>query len=184
MENKWNSDLSFSNKMQPSVDEYLNIYFNDIKSIDRLKDKNGNIFLNNGLLFTFQEKIRRNKYKRYQDFTLEYYSNVNKNIKGEFFHLAADYYITGYSDKNEEFVEEFRILDILKLKEYINNNFNNLKLKQNSIHSNANFFTISYRKLEKHNIVFFKKTIKDLNLKNDIKTFNSITLDDSNDFNR
>lgn len=162
--NHWNNDLSFSEKMAVLVDNILQQKIPNIHGINRLKDKNGQvheldinyaidgeIIKNTGIRYTFQEKIRRHRYKQYDDFTIEYFSNTKTKKQGEFFHLCADFYLHGYADEPENSISKLRIINVTELKKYIDRNFNSLlknNLKQNKVHSSASFFTINFSKLE------------------------------------
>lgn len=174
--NSFSSDLDFSNKMSVLVDKKLQTItdprFNFFNKINRLKGNKGKVHMldqmfaidgivetKNGMLFTFQEKIRRNKFKSFNDFTLEYYSNAENKTKWEFFHLAADFYFHWYANESENNIDIFRIIDIKRLKYFVDKNFNILiknNLRQNIQHSKANFFSISFDILEKEWIVIYK----------------------------
>ncbi len=169
MSNNWNKDLQFSKNMSTLVDIEINKHIPNIQSINRLKSESGQahdldiyfaidgiIEKKTGIIYTFQEKIRRFKFQKYNDFTIEYYSNVLTKTKGEFFHLCSDFYFHGYSSPDEQSLSILRILDVKELKKYIDKNFdflNNNNLKQNNEHSNANFFAINFEVLEKEGIV-------------------------------
>jgi len=173
METSWEKDLKFSKKMEEQVDKKLHeLYKGTIDKIERLKSKSGKVHdldiefaidgiitFKSGIIQTFQEKVRREKFKPYQDFTIEYYSNEEKKVKGEFFHLSADLYLHGYSNKAENSIEEFRILDITALKFYLNKNFNEIvkKIKHNSEHSKASFIPLKFSTLEKEKNIIISK---------------------------
>lgn len=171
------NDCIFSESMQPLTDEILKDSFNKILKyenikITRLKDEKGQVHLldknfaidgiielESGMIFTFQEKIRRHKNKEFNDFTLEYLSNINKNIKGEFFHLCSDFYIHGYANEGEKEIDTLRIIKVINLKEYINKNIIDLKkeMQKNKNHSNASFLPIDFEELDKEkDIVIYK----------------------------
>lgn len=176
MQKQWNQDLNFSEKMANQVNIILKNNVPKIADIRRLKTSEGKVHdldihfaidgiieKESGIIFTFQEKIRRSKFKAYDDFTIEYYSNVDNKTKGEFFHLCADFYLHGYSSEDENSISTLRIIDIVKLKRYIEKNLTQLlekNLRQNNRHSRANFLTINFKDLENANVVIKKISIE------------------------
>lgn len=172
-ESIWKKDLEFSQNTSKMVDKILLSKQSDIKEIKRLKGTNGQVHMldqyfaidglivkNSGIQYTFQEKIRRKQFLKYDDLTLEYFSNTKKQTNGDFFHFSSDFYFHGYTNLKEDQIIKFRIISVVELKKYIDNNFDkiyNSYLKQNSKHSNASFFAIPFFELEKEkNIVVAK----------------------------
>jgi len=165
-------DKEFQKKMDKYIDIEYNKYFGDnnikqitrldsideqtdtIKILDRKLGVDTAIRFNNGQFITIQEKIRRYEYIEYQDFTLEYYSNILEKIKGEYFYLGAHLYFYGYSNQNQNGIYCYRLINILNLKLYLNKL--NKKPIENKKHSNANFIAIKFDELLKQdNIIIY-----------------------------
>jgi len=111
-QNHWNKDLKLSERTSKMTENIL--VENNILNITKkynIKGENWGVhhddkyfwidwyIVMNWEEYSFQEKVRRNEYIKYHDFTLEYYSNVKTKEKGEYFHLKAKYYIHWYLNK-------------------------------------------------------------------------------------
>jgi len=66
-------------------------------------DQNYHIDVQVGLVgggtVTLQEKALTYRYSDHRTFTMEYHQNRHTGEEGEFFHIAAQYYLSGYSDE-------------------------------------------------------------------------------------
>ena len=163
--NEWNDDLSFSIGMNTFVDEIYKDIF-PIEHITRLTredhpyilDKEFHIDtiikLTNGMTITVQEKIRREKYLSYQDFTLEYSSN-DQGVEGEYMKLCTDIYFYGYGDLKTGLscIYIFKPIDV---KMAIMKGEIKGTLQQNQYHSTANFYAYPFNQF-KDNWFIYKK---------------------------
>ncbi|GAI82046.1 unnamed protein product [marine sediment metagenome] len=122
----WGDDKALSIKSYPYVEKiYYDIF--PIKNITRF-DKNDKrhildikyhidveLELENGIKLTMQESVLRSECSLFDTFTMEFYQNRNDyeietpdgtimkpKEKGEFFLIAARYYLHGYWDKEAE----------------------------------------------------------------------------------
>lgn len=57
--------------------------------------------LSNGAKLMGQEKALRNKFAKYNTFTIEFYQNRHTKERGEFFNLGAQFYLHGYWNSQE-----------------------------------------------------------------------------------
>ncbi len=71
--------------------------------------------LNNGTLLTGQEKALSYEFYRFRTFTMEFYQNRHTKEKGEFFKIASQFYLHGYSDSTGVDFIEWKIIDVLKM---------------------------------------------------------------------
>ena len=170
MVNVFGSDRAFGEALAPKVDQCLrSLDASLFHTISRLRGNAGQVHALDrdfaidglvttkaGVMFTFQEKIRRHSYLQYQDFTLEFHSNRDKKTEGEFFHLAADFYFHAYANKEDSGIVELRVLNVQKLKMFVHNHKDKLPLKENNVHSRANFFCIPFKDLRAAGIVFLE----------------------------
>ena len=160
---EWNADLSFSVSMNKYIDEiYKDIY--PVKSITRLtRDDVPHILdqkfhidtiiqLDNGMIITAQEKTRRLKYIKYQEFTLEF-TNNQFGKPGEFQKLCTDIYFYGYGEpeKGFECVYIFKPIDV---KNAIIKNELKGKLQVNQYHSTASFFAYPFKNFKVHWFIY------------------------------
>lgn len=75
--------------------------------------------LKNGSQLTGQEKALSYKFYKYKTFTMEFWQNRFTKEPGEFFKIASQFYLHGYSDDTGiEFIE-WKIIDILRLVEWL-----------------------------------------------------------------
>ena len=162
---EWNDDLTFSIAMNPYIDAiYKEIY--PIEHITRLtKEDHPHILdakfhidtilkLKNGMIITAQEKIRRNKYIGFQDFTLEYNSN-SFGKDGEFMKLCTDIYFYGYGDPKTglKCTYVFKPIDVKNaiIKEELIG-----KLMQNQYHSTASFYAYPFKQFKDEWFIYKK----------------------------
>ena len=95
-------------------------------------DKSGDLFvldkefaidlrvkLQNGSQLTGQEKTLSNQFYKYRTFTIEFWQNRFTHEPGEFFHIASQFYLHGYSDETGTHFTEWIILDILEFMHYL-----------------------------------------------------------------
>jgi hypothetical protein len=77
--------------------------------------------LSNGSQVTGQEKTLSNKFHRYRTFTMEFWQNryADPPEPGEFFKIAAQFYLHGYADASGTRFVEWKILDILRLIDWL-----------------------------------------------------------------
>jgi len=75
--------------------------------------------LQNGSHLTGQEKTLSNKFYKYRTFTIEFFQNRYTKEPGEFFHIASQFYLHGYSDETGIHFAEWIILDVLEFMHYL-----------------------------------------------------------------
>lgn len=73
------------------------------------------IRLTNGSQLTGQEKTLSNKFYKFRTFTIEFWQNRYTKEPGEFFKIASQFYLHGYSDETGRDFIEWKIIDILQL---------------------------------------------------------------------
>lgn len=126
---------------------------NNLHILDTNFHIDGKIILPNGSTLTMQEKALSNKFYKYKTFTMEFYQNRNTKEKGEFFKIAAQIYLHGYSDETEVKFIEYHILKVFDLIIWLNNKYTILELEQNmrpSGGSYATFISIPYKDIPEH----------------------------------
>lgn len=157
-------------KMRPACDNVLCNTFGIEKSNIERFDKNTElnildrefhidmrIKLNNGSQLTGQEKALSNEFYKYKTFTMEFYQNRYTKERGEFFKIASQFYLHGYSDKSGIAFAEWKVIDILLLINWLKTAGLN-RLEKNtrpSGGSKANFLFIPYDKIP--NIFYISK---------------------------
>jgi hypothetical protein len=83
---------------------------------------------NNNIIITIQERFRESKYSNYNDFTLRYKREFNKDhnrLLSEFFKLNVDYFVYGIINdlktnvtKDSKFIK-YAVIDVKKLLQHI-----------------------------------------------------------------
>ena len=164
---------NFEEKMTPFIDlEYKKIFKDRLVSVTRNSRETATneklMFMDlelaidthlkfiDGSVVTFQEKTRRNYYKKYDDFTFEYYNDPRTKEIGEWFKLASQLYFYGYANAAETGYEKYYIINVVKLRTGIMQKYN-LKqleyffLRQNIPPPRANFFAIPFSILKTMN---------------------------------
>lgn len=154
---EWTDDLTFSIGMNRFVDDIYKTQF-PVETITRLTreghphilDKEFHIDtiikLKNGMTLTAQEKVRREKYIKYQEFTLEYNSN-NQDVAGEYMKLCTDLYFYGYGDIERGF-SCYYLFKPIDIKLAIMKGELQGTLQQNQYHSTANFYAYPFSKFK------------------------------------
>ena len=112
------------------------------------------VVLPNGSNLTGQEKTLSYKYYTFRTFTIEFWQNRHTKEPGEFFKIASQFYLHGYSDiTGVEFIE-WKIIDIFRLIDWLKC-CNVSKLSDRTrpaYNSNAAFLPIKYECLPKEYI--------------------------------
>ena len=75
--------------------------------------------LGNQSTITGQEKALSNKFHKYRTFTMEFWQNRYDKEPGEFFKIASQFYLHGYSDETGVQFEEYLIINVLTLMNYL-----------------------------------------------------------------
>ncbi len=115
-------------KMRPACDKVLCSAF-DIKPEDITRYEHGtdlfildkefaidlSVRLKNGTTLTGQEKALSHHFYRYKTFTIEFYQDKYTKERGEFFKIASQFYLHGYSDDTGVDFIDWYIIDILLL---------------------------------------------------------------------
>ncbi len=177
----WDSK-NFEEKMTKYIDEiYNDIFGNRLINIhrssrDKEQDKkllfmdielaiDTHLTFSNGSVLTFQEKTRRNKFKKYADFTFEYYNDPKTKEQGEWHKLAAQLYFFGYANESETGYDKFWILNVARLRTALMSKYTIKEMESNFLRYNkppakANFFAIPFDILEKmENVIIYKYPI-------------------------
>jgi len=158
----WERDKNLS--LDPRVIGLLNSLYSHvfpIKQIERLAkigephilDQHFHIDvilrLTNNMQLTVQEKIRRENYLHFNDFTLEYYSNALDNTIGEAFKLCTDLYTYAWINKTRTKFHRAYIFKVLPFKLALINGSIKGTLEQNEKHSSASFYAFPFDEFEK-----------------------------------
>jgi len=145
--------VKLSERLSPFADKVYKERFG-ARKIKRMKRKDGKVHildgkfsidviltLNGGVIITGQEKFRSfEAYERYGgEATIEFYQNPKKKEKGEFFHLASQFYLWGFSNFEETGFLRYFCLDVLKLMLAISSDRISYRVYENHIHSKASF---------------------------------------------
>lgn len=111
--------------------------------------------LPNGSQITGQEKALSNKFYSFRTFTMEFWQNKKTMEKGEFFKIASQFYLHGYSDESGTDFIEWHIIDVLKLLEWLKQSSTELLSSKTrpAGGSNAWFLPIPYDKIPKEFIL-------------------------------
>ena len=121
---------------------------NSLHILDTNFHIDGKIILSNGTTLTMQEKALSNKFYKFKTFTMEFYQNRNTKEKGEFFKIASQIYLHGYSDISEVNFIEYHILKVFDLMIWINNKYTIEELEKNMRNASgsyATFISIPYK---------------------------------------
>jgi len=162
----WKDDVEFNKQMHNiALPHYISLWGKTLK----IETTNGNeldrrfsidVITTNGkhLKNYFQEKFQRNGYADKKTITIEYMSNVDYEIEGDFFHMVVDYYIMGYASEDNSDFEHLWVLPWNKLKDWLSNHFteNGLKkyIKYQTKHSRASFLAIPVKIIPKDIITY------------------------------
>lgn len=157
--------------MQPACNEVLqNAFKIDLNSINRFS-KEDELFildqkfhidiivtLQNGSTMTGQEKALSNQFYKYRTFTMEFYQNRFTKEKGEFFKIASQFYLHGYSDKSGCKFAEWYIFDVPQILDWLKScKVSSLESKTKPSTSRASFIAIPYDKIPKEFIMYSSK---------------------------
>lgn len=77
--------------------------------------------LQNGSQLTGQEKALSFQFYKYRTFTMEFWQNRHTKEPGEFFKIASQFYLHGYSDDTGVAFVEWKVIDILKMIDWLKN---------------------------------------------------------------
>ena len=110
-------------KMRPACDRVLQEVFQIPKdNIKRYQNKDNphildqefaidlKVVLENGMSLSGQEKALSNRFYNYRTFTIEFWQNRYTEEPGEWFKIASQFYLHGYSDKTGKEFAEWYIL--------------------------------------------------------------------------
>jgi len=109
-----------------------------------------------GIPITIQEKVRRESHLNFRDFTLEYMSNIQTKIKGEFFHLHADFYSYAWINYNQSEILRHYIFNIPSFKYLFLQGFFDGKytVEINDTHSQASFIAVPFNEFPKELFIY------------------------------
>ena len=153
--------------MQPACNKVLSDVFDvNIDSIKRFNKKDDKFILDqefhidviltlkNGSSITGQEKSLSNKFYKFKTFTMEFYQNRFTKEKGEFFKIASQFYLHGYSDESGFEFKEWYIFDVIKILNWLKSyEVSQLEKNTRPSTSNASFLYIPYNKIPKEFII-------------------------------
>jgi len=162
------STVKLSEKMAPLAD---NIYRKKwgVISIERTKRCDGRVSildkkfcidviltLPNGAILTGQEKFRSYPaFKKYSgEATIEYYQDPDIFERGEFFHLASQFYFYGFSNEKEAGFLKYYCLDVARITLALAFKKIPYRVFQNHKHSRASFIAFSYKDIPGDCILF------------------------------
>jgi hypothetical protein len=148
-------------KMRPACNLVLGQVFGvDDSAIKRFENRD-NLFildqqfhidvvltLNNNSTLTGQEKTLSNHFYKFRTFTMEFYQNRFTKEKGEFFKIASQFYLHGYSDSSGENFVEWYIFNVLLMLNWLRGC--SIKALEDSTRpstSKASFLIIPYDKI-------------------------------------
>ena len=86
----------------------------DLMILDREFAIDMRIHLMNGSQLTGQEKALSHKFHKFRTFTMEFYQNSETKEEGEFFKIASQFYLSGYSDESGVEFIEWKVIDLLQ----------------------------------------------------------------------
>jgi hypothetical protein len=110
--------------------------------------------LKNGSTITGQEKTLSNHFHKYRTFTMEFYQNRHTKEKGEFFKIASQFYLHGYSDESGFKFKEWYIFDVIKILDWLKLcKESDLETRTKASTSKASFIAIPYDKIPKDFII-------------------------------
>lgn len=75
--------------------------------------------LANGTCLTGQEKALSFKFYKFRTFTIEFWQNRYTREPGEFFKIASQFYLHGYSDESGTNFIEWKVLDVLRMIDWL-----------------------------------------------------------------
>lgn len=115
-------------RMRPACDRVLSSVFSvapeqiqrfekssDLFVLDREFCIDMRIRLKSGSHVTGQEKALTYQFYKYRTFTIEFWQNRYTKEPGEFFKIASQFYLHGYSDKSGVNFIEWKVIDILRV---------------------------------------------------------------------
>lgn len=107
---------------------------------------------------TIQEKVRRENYLNFNDFTLEYHSNIETKVKGEYFNLHADYYSYAWVNNQRTKILRHYVFNIPTFKRAFSNGFFDGKYEAqiNDWHSKASFIAIPFNLFPKDWFIYIE----------------------------
>lgn len=110
------------------------------------------VTLANGSILTGQEKALSYEYSKYGTFTMEFYQNRNTKERGEFFKIASQFYLSGYTNSSQNGFASWSVLNMPNLIMWINSVYNLEQLELKSIPSTglASFIAIEYKDIPEH----------------------------------
>lgn len=161
-----------SANMRPACDRvYCQVFGIGIESIQRYEkgderfilDKefaiDVRITLPNGTTVTGQEKTLSNRFYKYRTFTMEFYQNRFTKEHGEFFNIASQFYLTGYSDESGTEFAEWKIIDVFRLMTWLKDYDEACLAKRTrpAGGSRASFLPIKYKDIPKDFILYHSK---------------------------
>ena len=146
-------------RMQPACDRVLCEVFGITQDKIFRTEENASILdqkfaidvvleLPNGTHITGQEKTLSFEFSKYDTFTLEFYQNRLTKEKGEFFKIASQFYLSGYSDQTGCEFLTWKVVDVVKLMLWLKDSkLEALESRTKSSTSRASFLPIPYKSL-------------------------------------
>lgn len=144
----------FEENMQQHIDEIYRSVFTGLCGIERSTQES---FDNNelaaiydrdmaidtilrfedGSVLTMQEKSRKDIYRKYQEFTFEYYSNRHVGNEGQWFKIASQLFFYGYANAEENGYTDWWIINLPVLRIYLTKHVGIDELKRRHYKTNS-----------------------------------------------
>lgn len=148
-------------RMRPACNRVLSEVFNvNSDSIVRYEQEEGphildsefaidlKVILSCGAQLSGQEKALSHHYYMYRTFTIEFYQNRNTKEPGEFFKIASQFYLSGYSNETGVEFIEWKIIKMFDFMDWLRNaGVQKLEDKCKPSTSRASFLPIPYSKI-------------------------------------
>lgn len=127
-------------------DSHLNV-------LDREHAIDMRVKLQNGSYVLGQEKALDYECYKYRTFTIEFWQNRNSEPKepGEFFKIASQFYLHGYSDDSRKHFIEWKVIDLLQFMNWLRDwKMDDLQSRlRPAYQSRAAFFYLEYDQIPK-----------------------------------
>lgn len=159
---KWH-EKDFEESMRPHIDNIYRDYFGRntkiVRSFGEIKDKDGLwsldrdfgidalLSLEDGAVVSFQEKTLRFSKRQFKTYNIEYMSDPDVPILGEWFYGLYQFYFLGYATEDCKGYHQYWIIDMARVRLHLSLKLGIEHLKQNYLKVNrppakANFFAI------------------------------------------
>jgi hypothetical protein len=151
----WDNDYKLSLDARQYQDKIYTELFNP-KQINRFDrdDKNildiqfhidVEILLQNNTRLLGQEKALRYEFSKFNTFTIEFYQDRHNKTKGEFFHIASQFYLHGYWNESYTGLGKWYLIKMFDFINWLRQKpIEELEKQTRPSTSKANFFYMNY----------------------------------------